>query len=484
MQSLNRQQIELITSDVEDARITLLHLADELIDHICCEVENLMAKGKSFDEAYEIIKQQTGIKVLQKIQENTNYLIDINYRRMKMTMKITGNISLALLGMATVMKLLHWPFSALLMYLGFMLLCLVFFPSAIYTNYKEVKIKASKILHISVLVGGILFMFGVLFKVLHLLGAAQLLFAGWVILLFIFLPILLTVKLKESTTLRDKSIILVGIIGLIVFELSTMFKLFHLKGAAQLMIIGSILLVTIFLPMFSYSKFKEAGRITGQYIFLLITTMFFILLSILLALNVSTNFLNVFVNEESNSAKIVSYLEAKNQKLYDDFKGKSDSTQKKLKPQVILIQNGTKKLCEQIDSIKIELIKVSDGVDESTAKNLIHNTDGINNKAGIQPVNNTMIGMNNDGLAYQLKQDLIKYREAALSVITSNNSLNKNISKLLDTSNIYIDSEHQTWEQLNFNNNTIIGSIAILTDIEKRVRMVESQTIQYINTEK
>jgi hypothetical protein len=165
MQSLNKEQLEMIVSDVENARITFSHLSDELIDHICCEVEHLISEGKSFDEAYEIVKQQTGIKVLQKIQESTLYLIDKNYRRMKTTMKITGNLSLAMLGIGTVMKLFHWQGGSLLLMLGFTVLCLIFFPSAIYTNYKETKIKGSIPLHLSILIGGILFMAGVLFKV-------------------------------------------------------------------------------------------------------------------------------------------------------------------------------------------------------------------------------------------------------------------------------------------------------------------------------
>lgn len=480
MQSLNKKQLEIIISDVENARITFSHLADELVDHICCEVEQLISDGKSFDEAYEIVKQQTGIKVLQKIQENTHYLIDKNYRRMKMTMKITGNISLAILGMATVMKIFHWPFSSILLMLGFAVLCFIFFPSAIYTNYKEVKVKESKTLHLSVLIGGILFMVGVLFKVLHLAGAANLLLSGWLILLFIFLPILLYVKLHESNSIRDKSIVIVGILGLIIFELSTMFKIFHLKGAMMLMIVGSILLVTIFLPMFSYSKFKEVGRITGQYIFLLITTMFFILLSILLALNVSTTILDVYSNEGVNAAKIVSYLDQKNNKLYEDFKSKTDSLKSKYEQQVFAIQNNAKKVCELIDSIEIVLVMKSDKVDESTAKDHVKYINKIDGR--VTTDNQLIMGEKNDGLACLLKQNLKRFKEVSQTATGLNQELSTSIEKLLNTSDVFIDKENQTWEQFTFQDKPIICSITFLKNIEMRVKMVESQAIQYINT--
>lgn len=483
MQSLDKKQIEIIVSDVENAKITFSHLADELVDHICCEVESLMNRGKTFDEAYELIKQQTGIKVLQKIQENTHYLIDKNYRRMKMTMKITGTVSLAMLGLATVMKIFHWNGASILLLLGFMLLCLVFFPSAIYANYKEAKIKGSKILHLSMLIGGILFMTGVLFKVLHLKGAAELLSAGWIFILFIFLPILLYIKLRESITVQEKRIISVGIIGLIIFELSTMFKVFHYPGATVLMVLGSILLVSIFLPLYTYRKFKETQKITGQYIFILIGTTFFILFSILLALNISNNVLGVFVNDGNNSAIITHYLELKNQKLYADFNSKTIDVKTKYETHVANIQSKAKNLNELIDSIKIELIAASDKVDKKVAKERILNVNRIENRADVGTVNTLMFGEKIIGLASLLKLKLKEYSYTLAAATVSNPDLSSNIGKLISTYDVPTNQKILTWEQFMFENNPSVNAFSVLLDIQKRVRMAESQAIQFINTQ-
>ena len=128
---LDTSQIQLIESDVESARITLYNLSDELVDHICCAIEDQMRNGKSFDEAYSLLKEQTGIKVLQSIQENTLYLTDKKYRLMKTTMKITGNVSLALLALGTLFKIFHWPGAGPLLVVGFVLVCFFFFPAVI-----------------------------------------------------------------------------------------------------------------------------------------------------------------------------------------------------------------------------------------------------------------------------------------------------------------------------------------------------------------
>jgi integral membrane sensor domain MASE1 len=198
MYSLDKKQVEIIVADVQLAAITLSHLADDLVDHICCEVESLVAQGNSFEQAYEVVKKQSGIEVLQKIQDNTKFLIDKNYRLMKTTMKITGNISLAMLGIGTIFKIMHWAGASVLLVIGFFVLCAIFFPIAVHTNYKKSDKKQNLFLHIAILIGGIFFMSGVLFKIMHWPGAALLLLIGYLVLLCLYLPILLVVNIRKE----------------------------------------------------------------------------------------------------------------------------------------------------------------------------------------------------------------------------------------------------------------------------------------------
>lgn len=478
MYSLSKCQVQQIAADVENARITFSHLADDLIDHICCEVENEMYSGKSFDEAYEDVKQQVGIKTLQKIQENTQYLIDKNYRLMKMTMKITGNVSLALLALATVMKILHLPGAGILLLFGFLVLGFVFFPSALYTNYKDLKGKTSLVLHLSMYIGGLLFMFGVLFKVMHWPWAGTLLLLGWVFILFVFLPLLLIKKYRESETTKEKLIVTTGVIGLIIFELSTMFKIFHWPGAAILMVLGAVILVAIFLPFYTYSGFKKTMQITGEYIFVIIGTMFFILLSVLLALNVSKNVLGTFVKDANSSGMVVKYLETKSQKIYSDFAFQPDSVKSKYGQQIATIQSETDKLINLIDSIKIEIVVAADEVDKTVARELIRNAENINNKSSFDAVNRVMVG--SGGLLF--KQQIQDYRNKLAKLNESDVEYGNSIQSLLSTDDIMDNSMVFAWEDYTFRNQLNISAISILNDIEKRVRIVESQSIgHYLN---
>ena len=484
MCSLNKQQVTVIVSDVERASITFSHLIEDLIDHICCEVENEMRLGKSFEQAYETVKQQTGINVLQKIQENTRYLIDKNFRIMKKTMKISGLISMALLGLATVFKIFHWPGASVGMVLGFFILCVLFFPSAIYVHYKDVKQKSNFLLHLSVLIGGIAFMVGVLFKVMHWPGASITLLLGWGVLLGIFLPLLLISLIRSSSSSKEKRIYTIGIIALILFEMATAFKMFHWPGAGPLMIVGSVLLISVFLPMFTYHKYKETGKITGQYIFLIITSMFFILFTFLLVMNVSKDVLGVFTINNSNNKMLSNYIEQKNDPLLVNFKNLPDSVKLKIEPEISSIRNSSKELCEFINDIKIQIIQSAENTDKTSAQELANNPELISAKDNYEIVTKIMYGdkiNGDDGLAKILKEKIEKFKANLISLQLNNPEVLKFINSSLDTSyDVTYNGVNLNWEFYNFYHIMLIIAINYLSELEINIRTAESEAIKSI----
>lgn len=476
MSLLELNQVKLIEADVENAKITLTHLSQELVDHICCEVEEHMSRGKSFEEAYLLVKEQTGIKVLQKIQESTLILIDKNYAIMKTTMKITGNISLALIAIGTVLKIWHWPGSALALLFGFTILCLVFFPAAIYLNYTYESERKKPILHLSILAGGIVFMAGVFFKVMHWPGASLLLFAGWSVILGLFLPILLFVKLKQAATGGEKTIYVTGVIALAIFELATMSKFFHWPGASVLLVLGSVLLFAVFLPLFIRMKVKRNELTNGQFIFIVTTSMYAVVLTLLLSLNVSENVLDRFVKNESNAGKIVNYFEKKNALIA--AKSSSDTSSTQQSGQRKLIREGAGKVRKLITDIKLDLVRSVEFVDESTARNLIANPGRIMKLDNYDLVNQLMLGQNGEGMATVLKNELEKFRALAVS---TDDKLAGKIEHLLNLSpgenNL---GETIGWEDANFRNTMLIAALAQLSAIEEQVCLVESSVLNRV----
>jgi hypothetical protein len=478
MNCLDSRHIRQIEEDVENARITINNLSQELVDHICCEVESLMSKGKSFEEAYAVIKEHAGLKVLQQIQENTLYLTDIKYKTMKTTMKITGNVSLALIAIGTAFKIMHWPGSSPILILGFFTLCFVFFPAAIYLNYTYRKEQKKPLLNLSIAAGGITFMVGVLFKLMHWPGAALLLFAGWTIILGIFLPILLFVKLKEAESKKEKNVYILGVISLIIFEISTMFKMFHWPGAALLMLVGGLLLIAVFLPLFASLKFRNNLMSIGQFIFLITTSLYAVVLTFLLAMNVSDIAFDRFVRDDVNTNKIITYFKTKAKTVAaGDSARKVDAG---LAAQVEII-------AKLVRNTKIYLIAQVEGVNEATAQTYLSNPNLIERKDNYDAINKLVFGEYKPGvnvngekvfassgeLILSLKEELIKFRTKA-SAAVDDPDLVKSINTLLDTSNKQMGIDNLSWQEFNFGTTMIISAMAQLSEIEENVRLVES----------
>lgn len=483
MNSLNENQIKLIEADVETARITLVNLSDELVDHICCEVERLMEmKGKSFDEAYKEIKKQTGTHVLQKIQQNTLYLIDKNYKLMKNTMKITGNISLSLIAFGTIFKIMYWPGATMLLVVGFVLLCFLFFPAAIYINNKDGKKTGRTLLNISILIGGITFIMGILFKVMHWPSSMILLFVGWSVIVGIFLPILLFVKVKEAKTSREKRIYVLGVIAIMIFELATMFKMFHWPGASLMMILGSLLLFAFFLPMFTFLKFSKPEAKTGEFIFLITTLMYAIVFTALLSMNVSGDVLGHFVNIENNSSKINKYFEKKKESLLKAELTMPDSLKIATSNKINQVRKEADNLKNAIAQIKLNLVKSVELVDEQTAKRILENPTEISKKDNYDFVNMTMLGP--DGKAGQLKEKIQLFTQKILNMNISNSKFSQSIYILLNTDDQKDGLEYKTWAEINFRNNMLVTTLGFLSSLEKNVRMVECEAIQQLRQTK
>jgi len=85
MPELSLSDIEQIAGDIRRQEISFSLLLEDLIDHVCCDVENEMQKGLNFSEAYRRVKQKMGSRRIKEIQEETLYAVDTKYRYMKNT---------------------------------------------------------------------------------------------------------------------------------------------------------------------------------------------------------------------------------------------------------------------------------------------------------------------------------------------------------------------------------------------------------------
>lgn len=475
MAELSLHQVDQIKKDLVRESITFSHLLHDLLDHICCDIEYEMDRGISFDDAYSNVKSWMGKNRCKKIQEETLLLTDNTYRFMKSMMKIFGIVSPALLAVAALFKIQHWPGGGVMMTLGFFLLCFFFLPSAIYVLYKENKGKRF-FLYLSGFISFFPWMAGTLFKVQHWPGAGILLTIGIAATVVLFLPTLLYVKIKDSGRKDLNPVYTIGVMAGMIYLAGLLFKIMHWQGASMLFFFGALLLVVVFLPYYTIKVYKENHHVTFDFIFLIVGLLWLVLTTTLFNLNISRNHIADFIYNHKNLTTLNNQIEKKNTNLYSQNEGTADEIIK-----VKEVKDRTNQMIDYIDELKSDLIKFSTADLELT---LSDNEDMIlkqipDHTNFIKP-SMFMCGTESNGKAYELKSKLSEYKSWVKSLV-DNREITETIDRLIDL-DIPEDSPPDLigWEGYYFENVILITTLDILANYQLRIRLAESELIQYI----
>jgi hypothetical protein len=248
MHELTVNNVERIAHDVRKQEIVFSHLAEDLIDHICCDVEYEMENGLTFTEAYARVKQKFGRRRLKEIQEETLYAIDTKYRFMKNTMKISGVTGTVLFGFAALFKIQHWAGAGIMLTLGALILAFAFMLSALGVLWKETHNRNKLVLFISAFLSAGFFIAGVLFKIQHWNGSSVILMLANIILVLLLIPSLLTAGLRQTDNKSRKAVYIFGAAGVNTFFTGFIFKIMHWPGSGFLLATGLIIIFFIVLP--------------------------------------------------------------------------------------------------------------------------------------------------------------------------------------------------------------------------------------------
>jgi drug/metabolite transporter (DMT)-like permease len=286
MPELSVQNIEDISLDIRRQEITFSHLCDELIDHVCCDVEYEMQQGLSFSDAYDRVKQKMGSRRrIKEIQEETLYAVDSKYRKMKSTMKISGIAGTIMFGFATLFKIQHWPLAGAMMVLGAFILAFIFMPSALVILWKETHNKKRLFLFISGFVTGMLFISGTLFKIQHWPEAGIILSLSVLFAVFFFIPSLVLNRLADPENKPKRPIYLLGSAGSILYVAGTLFKIQHWPLASLFMVLALIILFIVVLPWYTWLTWKDDSHVSAAFIFILTGSLLILVPGALINLN-------------------------------------------------------------------------------------------------------------------------------------------------------------------------------------------------------
>lgn len=206
---------ERIKADLIGRGLTYDRLLDDLLDHICCLVEEDMETGKDFESSYNQVLDSIGEKRLPELQHQTLLNLDKKFQRMKNFTYIFGLSSAILTILGSFFKRMHWPGAGIMITVGMMLIVLVFLPMYFITNHKQQLEKKNPVYAIVGYLTIALFLVGATFKIMHWPGAGYMIYISVGFLLVGFIPLYVVNVFqrsgKEKTNLPYVVMLLVGI---------------------------------------------------------------------------------------------------------------------------------------------------------------------------------------------------------------------------------------------------------------------------------
>jgi hypothetical protein len=355
MPELTFRDIDRIRRDVKGEDICFSHLADELLDHLCCDVEYEMTGGMNFSEAYRKVKDKMGQRRLKEIQEETLYAVDTKYRNMKITMKISGIAGTILLGFAALFKIIHWPGAGIMLTLGSLILAFVFMPSALTVLWKETHSGKKLFLYISAFITAMLFIVGVTSKVQHWPMAGLILAVASLSGIFTFVPALLYANLKDQENIPKKVVCILGAAGLICCIMGLLFKIQHWPLANIFLTVGSVIIFFAVFPWYTRLTWKEERNFTARFIFMVVGLIVLMLPVLMLNLSLQRSFESGYYKHLEEQQALFDYRYKSNQSFIVHC---NDSV---ALPILNELNNRTSELISAINKTEARLIAESEG---------------------------------------------------------------------------------------------------------------------------
>lgn len=201
MFSISDKQLDFILDDIERKGIVTEDVKYNILDHVCCIIENKMESKGNFEKVYEDTIAQFYLKELSEIEDETQKLLTFkHYYAMKRTLKISGIISIILIILGIIFKSLHLPGAGALIVLSLAFFSLFFIPLNIVLKFQDDQEKSNRLMMTIGMLTASGATIGVLFKIMHWPYANMLMLTSLLVFILVFIPIYFVVKYKDPET--------------------------------------------------------------------------------------------------------------------------------------------------------------------------------------------------------------------------------------------------------------------------------------------
>ena len=212
--------------------------------------------------------------------------------------------------------------------------------------------------------------------------------------------------------------------------------------------------------------------------------MMYLVLTAMLALNVSTDILNGFTLVDNSLHASIAASDKRNDKIYRDFKRANAENPEKNREwyaKAVEVQKRADSLYNFIQDFKEHIAILADGqsrVDELKAQGL----DPTMHIQGNSNLDVTAQYAINEGHGAELKEVVSLFRDYSADLIEKNAELRNSIRQTLATERGYNSHEKDScdWEIAIFEGMPVGASITIMTKMQNDVRSLEGQVVQYL----
>ena len=190
MYQLSDQQMDWILDDIRRRGIETEDLQANLLDHICCIIESELEENGDFGQFYSSVITRFYKRELIEVEEETQSLLLFkNYYTMKKIMMTSGTIAAACTALGILLKFIHLPGASIFILLGIVSFSLVFLPLLLTLRIRERKEIKEQIIVVTGVISGMLLSMAVLFKIQHWPFANIMGFTSVIMFALLFLPL-------------------------------------------------------------------------------------------------------------------------------------------------------------------------------------------------------------------------------------------------------------------------------------------------------
>jgi hypothetical protein len=214
MYTLKDSQIDFILNDLSARGIKTEDLQYNLLDHICCIIENELGENEDFGQFYQKVISRFFKKELSELEEETQLLLTFkHYYTMKKIMFVSGFSSAIIMLTGSFFKVMHWPGASFLLLLGVLFFSLLFLPLLFTLILKEKKEGRQKGIVLFGLIVSIGLITGALFKMFHWPGATLIGMTSLAVLILLYVPFYLITGIRNPETKVNTAITSILIIA-------------------------------------------------------------------------------------------------------------------------------------------------------------------------------------------------------------------------------------------------------------------------------